>query len=63
MHFLDKETNEETVNINLSKRDVQVMTALIKKITTSYYRESGVFVPAEYVSLETGEVVDTTVMF
>jgi len=58
--FLDKETNEETVNINLSKRDVQVMTALIKKITTSYHRESGVYVPAEFVSVETGKIVDTS---
>ena len=58
--FLDKETNEETVNINLSKRDVQVMAALFKKITTSYHRESGVYVPAEFLSVETGEIVDSS---
>jgi len=56
--FLDKETNEEAVNINLSKRDIQIMSALIKKITTSYHRESGVFVPSEYISLEDGNIVE-----
>lgn len=58
--FLDKETNEEAVNINLSKRDVQVMSSLIKKITSSYHRESGVFVPAEFRDIETGETISET---
>jgi hypothetical protein len=58
--FLDKETNEEKVNINFTKRDIQILIALLKKITVSYHRETGVFVPAEYVSKETGEVIEET---
>lgn len=56
--FIDKETNEEVVNINLTKRDVLIMLALMRKITVSFGRETGVFVPAELVSIETNEVVD-----
>lgn len=55
--FIDKETEEETVNINLTKRDVLIMIGLMRKITTSFGRETGVFVPAEVVNIETNEVI------
>jgi len=58
--FLNKETEEEVVNINLTKRDILVMIGLLRKITTSFGRETGIFVPAQTINVDTNEIIDTS---
>ncbi|HIP33517.1 MAG TPA: hypothetical protein EYG89_02005 [Bacteroidia bacterium] len=43
--FLDKNTDEEVVNISFSKRDIQVMLGMIRGIVSEYDRDYGSYVP------------------
>ncbi len=62
----DKENNiedTEIVNINFTKRDVIVLTNLLKKLTSSYMRETGTTILCDYYDLETEDFLkESTVM-
>lgn len=49
--------DSEIVNINLTKRDVIIFVTLLKKITSSYSRETGTHIIAEYIDKETNQIV------
>lgn len=53
------EDDKEIVNINFSKRDVVILSSLIRTITASYLRSSGLTTQINYVNKNTGELVES----
>lgn len=54
----DKDIDDsEIVNINFTKRDVIIFMSILKRITTSYFRENATSVFGEIVSVESNEIL------
>ena len=45
--FISKESGNEVINISFSKRDVQVLAALFRTISSTYDRDYGIHIPGD----------------